>query len=167
MIQVYTGSGKGKTSAALGLALRAAGAGQKVYIAQFIKGGGSSEFKSLKKLKNVKTQALGKGCFIKGKPKKEDLKLCKKGINKIKKILLSGEYDIVILDEINIALHYKLIGLDDLLCLIKLLPRSTELILTGRHAHPEILNIADLVSEIREVKHYYRKGIKARKGIEY
>jgi cob(I)alamin adenosyltransferase len=167
LIQVYTGNGKGKTTAALGLALRAAGAGLKVYIGQFIKGRRCYELKALKKLKNIKFEQLGGGCFITRPFRRRDIFLAKKGLEKIKKIISRRIYDVVILDEINIALNLKLLRLNEVIQLIKGTPKTTELILTGRCAPPQILKIADLVSEIKEVKHYFKKGIKARKGIEY
>jgi cob(I)alamin adenosyltransferase len=167
LIQVYTGNGKGKTTAALGLALRAAGAGLKVFIGQFVKGRDYSELNSLKKIKNIKVEQFGRGCFIRKKLDRKDIELAKKGLEKIKKIISKTVCDVVILDEINVALKLKLIKLEDVIFLIKNTPKKTELILTGRYAYPKILKIADLVSEIKEVKHYYRKGVKARKGIEF
>jgi cob(I)alamin adenosyltransferase len=167
MIQVYTGNGKGKTTAALGLALRAAGAGLKVYMAQFLKGNCYSELKALKKFKNIRVEQFGKGCFIKKISTKRDIALAKKGLEKLKKIIFQRIYDVVILDEINIALHLKLLRLEEVAELIKNIPKQIELVLTGRYAHPRILEIADLVSRIKEVKHYFKKGLKARKGIEF
>jgi len=168
MIQVYTGDGKGKTTAALGLALRALGAGLKVYIGQFIKSGDYSELKSLKKYKNQLTiEQYGMGCFIKGKPKSKDILLAKKGLNRVKEILLSKKYDIVIMDEINVAQYLKLLSLKDVLALIRFKPKNLELILTGRRAHSKVIQQADLVTEMKEIKHYYKKGIKARRGIEH
>lgn len=167
MIQVYTGNGKGKTTAAFGLALRAAGAGLKVYIGQFLKGGNYSELKTLKKIKNIKVEQFGRRCFIKKTPDKKDIILARKGLEKIKQIIAKRNYDIVILDEINIALKLKLLDLKEVIKLIKKTPKNLELILTGRAAPSAILKIADLVSQIKEVKHYYKKGIKARKGIEF
>lgn len=167
MIQVYTGNGKGKTTAALGLALRAAGAGLKVYIAQFIKKGCYNELKSLKKLKNITIEQFGRGCFIRSEPCKEDIELAHSALNRIKEIISKGKFDIVILDEINTALNLKLIKLREALNIIHTLPKKTELILTGRYAHPEIIKKSDLVSEIKEIKHYYKRGVKARKGIEF
>jgi cob(I)alamin adenosyltransferase len=166
MIQVYTGGGKGKTTAALGLALRAAGAGLKVYIGQFIKGKDCSEIKALKELKNITIELYGRGCFIGRKADIRDIILAKSGLNKAIKVISSGKYDVVILDEINIALHCKLLSLKEVIGLIKLTSKKTELILTGRNAHTQVIKMADLVSEVREIKHYYKKGIKARKGIE-
>ena len=166
MIQVYTGNGKGKTTAALGLALRAAGAGLKVYIGQFIKKGDYCEVKALKKIRNIKAEQYGRGCFIKKAPLQKDIDLAVSGLDKIKKAIHSRAYDVVILDEANIAVRVGLLKADDLVSLIKSAPRKMEIILTGRYAHSKILKAADLVSEIKEVKHYYRKGIKSRIGIE-
>ena len=167
MIQVYTGSGKGKTTAAFGQALRAVGAGLKVFIGQFVKGKNYSELKALKKIKNIKIEQFGRGCFIKREPNKKDIELARIGLERVRKIISIGIYDIVILDEITVALKLGLLKLGDIISLIKNTSKKTELILTGRNAHPEILKIADLVSEIKDRKHYYKKGVKARRGIEY
>ena len=167
MIQVYTGNGKGKTTAALGLALRASGAGLKVYIGQFVKGRQYNELKALKKIKNIKVEQFGKSCFIKKTPCQKDMDLAKKGLKKVKGVLAKRIYDVVILDEINIALKYKLLALKEVLELIKRASPKTELVLTGRYAPPEIIKAADLVSQMKKIKHYYQKGIKARKGIEF
>ena len=167
MIQVYTGNGKGKTTAALGLALRAAGQGLKVYIGQFVKGRDYGELNALKRFRNIKAEQFGRSCFIKNPPAKKDIELARDGLEKIKKIIAENKYDILILDEINIALKLNLLQLKDVIEIIKDAPKRLELILTGRSAHPDILKIADLVSEIKEVKHYFHRGIKARKGIEF
>jgi cob(I)alamin adenosyltransferase len=166
MIQVYTGNGKGKTTAALGLALRATGAGLKVYIGQFIKSGDYCEVKALRKIKAIKTEQFGRGCFIRKSPSNTDRKLAKDGFARIKKIIEGKDYDVVILDEVNVALKVGLLDLKEVLTLLKNSPKDTELILTGRWAHPQVIKAADLVSEIIEVKHYYRKGIKSSIGIE-
>ena len=166
MIQVYTGDGKGKTTAALGLALRASGAGLKVYIGQFIKKGGYCELKALKKLKNIRAEQFGRGCFIKGLPRRQDIELAQRGLEKLEKIIKSKSYDVVIADELNVALKVGLIKLRQVLELLRSAHKKTELIITGRYAHPEVLKIADLVSEVRQIKHYYRKWIKSRIGIE-
>lgn len=166
MIQVYTGNGKGKTTAALGLAVRAAGAGLRVYIAQFIKGKICSEHKALKKFKNVKIELFGDGCFVK-KINKKDKKLCARALKAVKKAIKSKKYDVIIMDEINLALKLNLLDLKDIISLLKNTIGQQELILTGRYAPREILKIADLVSEIKEIKHYFRQGLKARKGIDY
>ncbi|MFH1888876.1 MAG: cob(I)yrinic acid a,c-diamide adenosyltransferase [Candidatus Omnitrophota bacterium] len=167
MIQVYTGNGKGKTTAALGLALRAAGAGMKVYICQFAKGRHYSELNSLRKIRKIKLEQFGGTYFIRKKPATKDIKSARKGLKKATNAICAGAYEVVILDEINIALNLKLLKTEDITGLIKNTPRKTELILTGRYAPREILEIADLVSDIKEVKHYYKKGVKARKGIEF
>jgi len=167
MIQVYTGNGKGKTTAAMGLALRASGAGIKVYIGQFAKGRCYSEIKVLKKIANIKVEQFGRRCFIKKEPEPIDAEMARRGLEKIKQAIAQKRYQLIIMDEINIALRFKLINLDDLVRLIKSVPRKIELVLTGRYAHPEIIKLADLVSEIKEKKHYYTKGIKARRGIEF
>ncbi|MGD0335807.1 MAG: cob(I)yrinic acid a,c-diamide adenosyltransferase [Candidatus Omnitrophota bacterium] len=166
MIQVYTGNGKGKSTAAFGLALRAAGNGLKVYIAQFAKGRDYGEIKALRKIKNIKIEQFGRGCFIKKSPAPKDIMLAKKGLKKVGQVLRKNTYAMVILDEINIALKLNLLSLGELLGIIKE-NRGAELILTGRYAHPQIIKMADLVSEIKERKHYYRKGVKARRGIEF
>lgn len=167
MIQVYTGEGKGKTTAALGIALRAAGAGLKVYIGQFIKGGLYSELKAIKRLKNIKLEQYGRDCFLGRTIYKKDITLANKGLARAAEAVLNKDYDMVILDEINPALHYKLLNLEDVMSLIEKTPPDTELILTGRYAPAKILELADLVSDIKEVKHYFKKGLQARKGIEF
>lgn len=167
MIQVYTGDGKGKTTAALGLALRAAGAGFKVYIAQFLKCGDFSELKALRKIKNIKVEQFGCRGFIRRTPAIKDKKLAVCGLKKVRELLVKGNYQLVILDEINAAIKLKLLDLSDVVYLLKQVNKKTEVVLTGRNAHAEILKIADLVSEIRERKHYYKKGLKARKGFEF
>jgi cob(I)alamin adenosyltransferase len=169
LVQIYTGNGKGKTSAAFGLALRASGRGLKVYIIQFIKGGFDyGELYIIDKLPNVTLKAFGRGKFITTKPpEQEDIKLAEEALRLTEKIVQSDEYDVVILDEINVALNLKLISLDRVLKLIKHKPEHTELVLTGRCAPEEIIEMADLVTEMREIKHPFNKGFAARKGVEY
>ena len=167
MIQVYTGNGKGKTTAAFGLALRAAGAGLNVYIGQFVKGRCYSEIKALKKVDKIKIEQFGRGCFIKKSPKEIDIQMASAGLKRLNGIIAARKYRVVILDEVNIAVKLKLIPLSGLLELIKSTPKQIELVLTGRDAHPEIIKLADLVSQVNEVKHYYAKGVKARRGIEF
>lgn len=169
LVQIYTGNGKGKTSAAFGLALRASGRGLKVYIIQFIKGGFDyGELYIIDKLPNVTLKAFGRGKFITTKPpEQEDIKLAEEALRLTEKIVQSGEYDVVILDEINVALNLKLISLDRVLKLIKHKPEHTELVFTGRCAPEEIIEMADLVTEMREIKHPFNKGFPARKGVEY
>jgi cob(I)alamin adenosyltransferase len=167
MIQVYTGNGKGKTTAAFGLALRASGAGLKVYICQFTKGIFCSERRAFKKLKNIKLEQFGRKEFIYSKPAKLDMELAQAGLKKAKKAICGGKYSVIILDEINIALKLGLVSLKDALDLIRRTPKNIELVFTGRGAPVEIVKVADLVSHIKEIKHYYAKGIKARRGIEF
>jgi cob(I)alamin adenosyltransferase len=167
LIQVYTGNGKGKTTAALGLAIRAAGAGLKVYIGQFVKGRHYSELNLLKKIKNIKVKQYGRSCFIKRAPTQADISMAENGLEKVKKIISSKIYDVVILDEINIALKFKLLKFKDITDIIKNAPKNLEIVLTGRYAPLALLKAADLISEVKEIKHYYKKGIRARKGIEF
>jgi cob(I)alamin adenosyltransferase len=169
LVQVYTGNGKGKSSAAFGLALRAIGRGLKVYVIQFIKGGFDyGELYVVDKLPNLKLKAFGRGKFVTEKPPgKEDVKLAEQALALAEEVVKSGEYDIVILDEINVALNLKLIEIEKVLELMKNKPKYVELVLTGRYAPNEIIEAADLVTEMREVKHPFNKGYQARKGIEY
>jgi len=166
-IQVYTGNGKGKTTAALGLALRAAGAGLKVFFAQFMKGIKSSEVHALEKLSdNITFRQYGSGCFISGTPEEEDIRASQYGLKEAREAMLSGRYHIIVLDEANVAVRYSLLTTEDLLDLIGLKPDDVELVITGRDADPAIIEAADLVTEMKEVKHYYPKGVSARTGIE-
>ena len=169
LVQIYTGDGKGKTSAAFGLALRAIGRGLKVYVIQFIKGGFDyGELYVVDKLPNLTLKAFGRGNFITEKPPgKRDFQLAEEALTLAEGIIKGGEYDIVILDEINVALSLKLVKIERVLELIKNKPRHVELVLTGRCAPDEIIEAADLVTEMREIKHPFNKGCQARKGIEY
>ncbi len=167
MIQVYTGNGKGKTTASIGLALRAAGAGMNVYIAQFAKGRLYNEIRMLKRINNIKVEQFGRSCFINNAPDKIDIQMAHRGFKKVSENILKKKFKLVILDEINIAVKLKLLPLDGLLRLIKNTPKCVELVLTGRYAHPKVIALADLASEIKELKHYYNRGIKARRGIEF
>jgi len=169
MIEVYTGDGKGKTTAALGLALRALGHGFRVLCIQFMKGDPKyGEVIISKKLPNFEIIQSGLPTFVKkGDPSCEDLRLAKEGFEKAKEAIKNGKYDMVILDEINVAMDYGLIEVRDVEKLIRECPENIELILTGRYAPKRILELADLVSEVREIKHYYKRGVKAREGIEY
>ncbi|MCX7654833.1 MAG: cob(I)yrinic acid a,c-diamide adenosyltransferase [Fervidobacterium sp.] len=166
-IHIYTGNGKGKTTAALGLALRAICAGKKVYMGQFVKGMKYSELEAVKYLPNFVIEQYGRNCFIKNSPTQEDIKLAQEGLERARQVILSGRFDIVILDEINIAVHYKLIEAEQVIDLITQRPENVEIILTGRYAPKRFIEIADLVTNMEEIKHYYQNGIEARKGIEY
>jgi len=169
IVQVYTGKGKGKTSAAFGLALRAIGRGLKVYIVQFIKGGFDyGELYVIDRLPNLELKAYGRGKFITQKPpEQEDIELAEEAFQRGKNVVESGSYDVVVLDEINVALNLKLISLEKVLQLIKNKPKHVELVLTGRYAPNEIIQAADLVTEMKEVKHPFNRGHHAREGIEY
>jgi len=169
LVQVYTGDGKGKTTAAFGLTLRAVGRCLKVYVIQFIKGGFDyGELYVADKLPNLRLKAFGRGKFVTSNPPDaEDIRLAREAFNLAKKVVGAGEYDVVVLDEINVALSLRLIGLEEVLKLIKKKPRHVELVLTGRDAPEEVVGVADLVTEMREVKHPFKKGHQARKGIEY
>jgi cob(I)alamin adenosyltransferase len=166
-IQVYTGDGKGKTTAALGLAVRAAGAGLKVFIAQFIKMGEYSEISALKRFSDLITiEQYGLGRFIKGTPSPGDIQAAQKGLERIKNIIDSREYHVIILEEANVAVTCGLFSVEDLLKIIDTKPDDLEIVITGRNAMPEIIERADLVTEMKEIKHYYQKGVQARVGIE-
>ncbi len=166
-VQVYTGDGKGKTTAALGLAVRAFGAGLNIYMAQFVKGMKYSEQETFKVLaERLTVKQYGRGCFIKGNPSEEDVTAAREGLKEVRDIMLSGKYQVLILDEANIATFYNLISVDDLIELINNKPEDMELIITGRRADPRILELADLVTEMKEIKHYYQDGVMAREGIE-
>ena len=166
-VQVYTGDGKGKTTAALGLAIRAAGAGLKIFIAQFIKRGDYSEIKSLKRFSDIITvEQFGLGRFVQVTPPKVDIDVARKGLETVKKIMEKGEYNIIILEEANVAINYGLFSDTNLLDIINAKPLDVELIITGRNAAPSIIDIADLVTEMKPIKHYYKEGVEARVGIE-
>jgi len=169
LIQVYTGNGKGKTTAAFGLALRAAGRGLRVFILQFMKGGDYGEVKAVKLLKPYITiKKTGLCTFVnKNNPTRKDIKLAGEGLKTALKTIEDGKYDVVILDEIICAVDFKLLNLKKVLNLLEKKPPFVELILTGRNAPKEIMDMADLVTEMKEIKHYYRNlKIGARKGIE-
>jgi cob(I)alamin adenosyltransferase len=166
MVHVYTGKGKGKTTAAFGLAIRAVGAEKNVYIAQFVKGMKYSELKSLKKIEKIKIKQYGLNYFIKGKAEQEDINAARKGLKEVARILKSGEYELVILDEANIAVYYDLFSAEELIEAIDNRSIEVEVVITGRYAADKIIEYADLVTEMKEIKHYYQKGVKARVGIE-
>ncbi len=165
-LQVYTGNGKGKTTAAFGLALRAAGAGKKVFIAQFVKGMHYSELDILPSIPGVTLRQYGRGCFIRNKPSEEDVSAARTGLIEAGDILKRGEYDVVVLDEANIALFYGLFSFDELKRILDERGSHVEVVVTGRYAPPQLIEMADLVTEMKEIKHYYSKGVEARSGIE-
>lgn len=166
-VQVYTGDGKGKTTAALGLAMRAAGAGLNVFIGQFIKSMAYSEIKALERFSDrITLRQFGRGCFIRGNPCQADKDVARQALDAVGAALQSGDYDVVIADEANVACQCRIVTEDDLLALIAARPDHVELVLTGRGAPPSVIAQADLVTEMQAVKHYYQKGVKAREGIE-
>lgn len=167
-IQVYTGNGKGKTTAAIGLSVRAAGTGKKVFFAQFVKGQVYSEVKAIQDfLTSITIKQYGLDCFIYKRPKQADIDIARRGFNEVSEIISAGKYNIVVLDEANIAIYYNLFTVEELIAVLKKKPDEKEIIITGRYAPPELIEFADLVTEMREVKHYYSKGVDARVGIEY
>lgn len=167
-VQVYTGNGKGKTTAALGLALRAVGRGLRVYMMQFMKGQSYSELVSAQRLAPELTlEQVGRDCFIrKGQIDPADVAMAQAAFARARELVRSGDYDLVILDELNCAVDFELIPVGDALELIAGRAPHTELVLTGRNARPEVIAVADLVTEMREIKHYYHAGQDARPGIE-
>ena len=168
-IQVYTGNGKGKTTAALGLALRAAGSGLKTYIGQFLKGQPYGELKAARRLAPwITIEQFGRKGFVhvSENPDEEDIQRARAGLEKCRRAMLSGQYAIIVLDEVNVALHFRLLAVKDVLGLLDEKPPGVEVILTGRYAPPALLKRAYLVTEMREKKHYYASGVRARTGIE-
>jgi cob(I)alamin adenosyltransferase len=168
LVQVYTGNGKGKTSAALGLGLRAAGHGFKVYMIQFMKGQiNYGELESVKLIPNFTIRQFGRPEFVdRDDPDPRDIEFAKAALSHAKELMEQGEVDFLILDEVNCAVDWGLITEKEIIDLIQKRPSHMELILTGRYARPAIIELADLVSEIKEVKHPYQKGIGARLGCE-
>jgi cob(I)alamin adenosyltransferase len=168
-VQIYTGNGKGKSTAAIGQAVRAAGFGLKTYIAQFMKEYPYNELISLKHLSEwISIEQFGGDDFVYKKelPNEEELAKARNGLQTAREKMLSGEYDIVILDEAIVAIYFKLVETKDLVKFITEKPENVELILTGRYCPEELIERADLVTEMKEIKHYYQKGITSRRGIE-
>lgn len=166
-VQVYTGKGKGKTTAAIGLIVRAVGAGKRVYLGQFAKGQESGELDILSaRFPEVDTEQFGSPHFVKGKPSKQDLQKAHDGLNALLTAMLSGEYDMIVADEANTACAAGLLTLEQIIDLIDKRPDTVELVLTGRGAHEDVIDRADLVTEMSAIKHYFDEGVPARKGIE-
>ena len=169
LVQVYTGDGKGKTTAALGLALRAAGWGYRTFIGQFMKGQEYGELRGVSMLSPYVTiEQFGEPGFIRAdQVTAEDRERAQGGLRRVREAVQSGEYEIVVMDEICVALHYHLLAAEEVVDLIQQRPPGLELVLTGRWAPQEIIDQADLVTEMIEVKHPYQRGILARRGIEW
>ena len=169
LVEVYTGNGKGKTSAAMGAALRAMGHGQRVHIVYFMKGGYPyGEQTAMAQLPNVTFSRFGGPNFVDPKNVTEDERReAKKALLAAREAVLSGDYDLVILDEVNVAVAWKLLELDEVINLIDERPEKVELILTGRYADPKLVKLADLVTEMLDIKHPYTSGVVARRGIDY
>ena len=168
-IQVYTGNGKGKTSAALGQALRAAGRGLRTLIVMLMKDFAYGELKSLNQWNQwIRLEQYGNDRFVFHKlpPGGDDIQAAKLAIKSAREAMLSGRYDLVILDEVCVAIYFGLLETEEVVSLLKEKPPTVELILTGRYCPDELLAKADLVTEMREIKHYYQSGVTARKGIE-
>ncbi len=164
---IYTGNGKGKTTAVMGLALRAVGSGKKVFIGQFVKSQVYHEVKAIRKfLPDIEVKLYGNSCMLSREPNEKDISCAKSGLADVKTKLLAKEYDVVVLDEIMIALYYKLLMLEEVLEVLDSKAEETELVLTGRYAPKELIQRADLVTEMLEVKHYYQQGVLSRRGID-
>lgn len=165
-IHIYTGNGKGKTTAAFGLAIRALMSGKKVYIGQFVKSMKYNETKIVNHLDNIEIEQLGKGCFIDRKPGISDIKLAKKALETCSEKFLSNKYDMVILDELTIGIYFDLFSKEDVINMFFDKKVKTELVITGRYCPKELIEKADLVTEMKEIKHYYEKGVLSRDGID-
>jgi cob(I)alamin adenosyltransferase len=166
-VQIYTGDGKGKSTAAFGVAARMAGRGGRVFIGRFMKGLTSGEFDSCEHIPGIEHEDFGSDEFIVGTPSDRDISGAQRGLQRVGEALESGEYDMVVMDEINDALLFGLVTLPAVLETVRRRPEHTELILTGRGAPKELIEAADLVTEMRAVKHYFDDGVMARPGIEY
>lgn len=168
LVMVYTGDGKGKTTAAVGQALRALGHGFRVYMIHFMKGRDYGEFLAAEKLPRLTVDRAGRDTFVnRENPDPVDIELAREGFARAGRAIKSGEYDLVVLDEINVAVDYDLIPEADLFSLLEQKPPGVNLVLTGRGASPELIKRADMVSEVLMIKHHYNNGVPGRKGIEY
>jgi cob(I)alamin adenosyltransferase len=169
LVFVYTGNGKGKTTAALGLALRAIGHGRKVLMIQFMKGRDYGETLAVERfLPDLTLYKCGQDSFVmKGNLSPLDIELALKGLQLAREAMLAEKYDLIILDEINVAVNFNLVPLEDILDLIRNKPEKIDLGLTGRYAPPEVIALADLVTEMKEIKHPFSQGISAREGFEF
>ncbi len=168
LIMVFTGDGKGKTTAAVGQALRALGHGYRVYMIHFMKGRDYGEFLALEKMQNLTLVRAGRDCFVcREDPDPVDLDLARDGFARAGEAIRSGEYDLVVLDEINVAVDFNLIEEEELLGLLQDKPKEVTVVLTGRGASQELVKMADMVSEVLAIKHHYEDGADCVAGIEY
>lgn len=169
MVHVYTGDGKGKTTASLGLGLRAAGHGLRVCMVQFMKGNlVYGEQRAVKRLPNFEIRQFGRKQFVdRERPAKVDVEWARKGMEFARKALSGKRYDLVILDELNVALDWKLVTLEDVLSLIREKAPGTEVVITGRYAHPQVMELADYVTDMREISHPYNRGYLSMKGVDH
>ena len=169
LVIVITGDGKGKTTSAFGQALRAVGQGYHVLIVQFMKGRKYGEFKAAKEyLPNLTVKLVGLDSFVmRDNPAPIDVEMAQKGFTMVKKAIKSGKYNMIIMDELNVAMDFKLVDTKEVIEMIENRPPGVDLIMTGRNAPAEIMDIADTVSEVKEIKHHYAAGIKDRAGIEF
>lgn len=166
-VQIYTGDGKGKTTAALGLALRASGHGLRTYVGQFMKGQQYGELAALRNDPNITIEQSGdQHCIRREDVTPEHIEQARRGLERAREAMRSGDYQIIVLDEINVALWFGLLTVDEVLAFLAERPQNVEVILTGRRAPAELIEVADLVTEMKEVKHYYQQGVAARDGIE-
>jgi cob(I)alamin adenosyltransferase len=165
-IHIYTGDGKGKTTAAFGLAVRALCAGKSVYIGQFVKSMKYNETRIAEKFDKVVIEQFGDGCMLTREATDDDVRMAHEGLARCKEVLLSGIYDVVILDELTIAVFLSLLQLEEVLNLLRNKRPETEVVITGRYASQELIDMADLVTDMREVKHYYTQGVLSRDGID-
>ena len=166
-VQVYTGDGKGKTTAALGLALRAAGHGMRTYVGQFMKGQAYGELEALRDHPHITIEQYGHvRCVHREEVTAEHVERAHRGLERACEAMLSGEYDVVVLDEANVSIWFGLLTVQEVLAFVDERPEHVELILTGRRAPQELIDRADLVTEMKEIKHYYEQGVPARRGIE-
>jgi len=166
-IHVYTGNGKGKTTAAMGLLLRALGAGMKVCLVQFLKVTETSELEALRRfMDQLWVKRYGSGKFVVGEPSEEDRREARQGLKEAAHAVSCGLYDLVVLDEVCVALYFKLLSVDEVMKMLQNRAPATEVVLTGRYAPKELVGKADLVTEMVEVKHYFNEGVEGRKGIE-
>jgi cob(I)alamin adenosyltransferase len=166
-LQVYTGTGKGKTTAAFGTAMRSVLHGGRVFFAQFIKMSETAELLVPDYFSNFTIMQFGEGFFLDREPTEDDRRLAEEGLSKCLAVMSSGEYDLVVMDEVNVAIHYGLLDPAIVVAAVKSRAPGTEVICTGRNAPPELIEAADLVTEMRKIKHYFDRGVSAREGIEY